>query len=87
MFFSDYLIKGVWKEARFDENLRQKTRSVPKHNKLSETILRHLDRILREKPTSTLIANEDYVMFIYKKTLEWIREKSNDASEKLLNAT
>ena len=44
-------------------------------NTFSETIIGHLDRILREKPNSTLIANKTYVMFIYNETLEWIRGK------------
>ena len=69
-FFSYYLSEGVWKEARFDENLRQKTQSVPKQKKFSKTIFGHLDRILRGKTNSTSIANEAYVMFIHNKTLE-----------------
>lgn len=73
---SDYLDNGPWKRARESNDLRNKTQSVPKHNKFAETIFGHLDRVLREKPNISLIAVESCVMFVHNNTLEWLQTKS-----------
>ncbi|WAR00569.1 SPIN4-like protein [Mya arenaria] len=46
--FKDFLPEGLWFNA--PGAVEDKTRSAPKHNKFSETIFGHMDRLLREKP-------------------------------------
>lgn len=59
--------------------------SVPKHNKFSETIFGHLDRMLLEKPNISLIASEAYIMFSHNRTSQWLRNKSDEEKLVLLN--
>jgi hypothetical protein len=73
--FKDYIDNGHWKNKTTDEKLYQVTAAVPKHNKFSETISGHLDRIVREKPNVCMIANEAYIMFIHNRTLDWLQGK------------
>ena len=72
--FSDHLEGGRWSEV--SQELREKTKGLPKHNKFSESIFGHLDRLLREKPSLTTIASEAYVMFSHNNTLEWLQSKT-----------
>ena len=72
--FSDHLEGGKWKDVNND--LREKTAGVPKHNKFSESIFGHIDRILREKPNVSDIALESYVMFIHNGISEWLAAKN-----------
>lgn len=60
--FKDYIDNGHWKNKRTDEKLCQVTAAVPKHKCFSETIFGHLDRIVREKPNVSMIANEAYII-------------------------
>jgi len=83
--FADFINDGKWKMMRTDDELRQKTISVPKHNKFSETIFGHLDRLLREKPNIKLLANESYIMFVHNKTLDWLAGKTDNEKEILLS--
>lgn len=82
--FKDFIGDGHWKSVRENDQMRLKTASVPKHNKFSETIFGHLDRILREKPNVSMIANEAYVMFVHNKTLQWLQEKCGQEKSSLL---
>ena len=84
--FQDFLHGGLWTERdQVDrESIREKTTSVPKHNKFSETIFGHLDRTLREKPNVSMIANEAYIMFTHNKTLEWLQRKDDNEKAELL---
>ena len=72
--FKDHIKDGKWAEV--SEELRGKTKGVPKHNKFSETIFGHIDRILREKPNVSSIAVESYVMFVHNKTNDWLSQKN-----------
>ena len=83
--FSDYLADGKWEICRDDKDLRENLNSVPKHNKFSETIFGHLDRILREKPNISLIASEAYIMFVHNKTLAWINGKTDQEKSLLVS--
>ena len=52
--FADYL------DANFENSSdieREKCRAVPKHNKFSESIFGHADRLLREKPSTIKLQN------------------------------
>jgi hypothetical protein len=82
--FKDFIEDGHWKSVRENDQMRLKTASVPKHNKFSETIFGHLNRILREKPNVSMIANEAYVMFVHNKTLQWLQEKCGQEKSSLL---
>ncbi|WAQ97662.1 hypothetical protein MAR_030352 [Mya arenaria] len=72
--FRDFLPDGTWFEA--SDTINEKTQSVPKHNKFSETIFGHMDRLLREKPNTTQNASEAN-MFVHNKTVEWLRKKTD----------
>ncbi|KAJ8321395.1 hypothetical protein KUTeg_001051 [Tegillarca granosa] len=80
--FSDYIGEGQW--AIVPSSKRSSTSSVPKHNKFSETIFGHVDRILREKPNITVIAQEAYIMFCHNKTLDWLNGKCEKERQSLL---
>lgn len=80
--FTDDLEGGKWKNVRLDDKMRDDLVSVPKHNKFSETIFGHLDRMLREKPNISLIASEAYIMFSHNRKL---RNKSDEEKLVLLN--
>jgi hypothetical protein len=45
--FADHLVGGKWDEASPEEIA--KVRGLPNHNKFSESVFGHLDRLLREK--------------------------------------
>ena len=72
--FSEHLKGGRWDNANAD--VRDQVKGLPKHNKFSESIFGHLDRLLREKPNITTIASEAYIMFSHNHTLEWLKSKS-----------
>ncbi|KAJ8313376.1 LOW QUALITY PROTEIN: hypothetical protein KUTeg_009066 [Tegillarca granosa] len=80
--FSDYIGEGQW--AKVPSSKRSSTSSVPKHNKFSETIFGHVDRILREKPNITVIAQKAYIMFCHNKTLDWLNGKCAKERQSLL---
>jgi hypothetical protein len=84
ILLKDFIEDGHWKSVRENDQMRLKTASVPKHNKFSETIFEHLDRILREKPNVSMIANEAYAMFIHNKTLQWLQDKCGQEKSSLL---
>ena len=77
--FSDHLEGGEWSDVSAEE--RTRLIGVPKHNKYSESIFGHLDRIMKEKPNISAIASEAYIMFSHNKTMEWLDAKT--ANEKV----
>ncbi|WAR05051.1 SPIN3-like protein, partial [Mya arenaria] len=81
--FKDFLPEGLWFNA--PGAVEDKTRSAPKHNMFSETIFGHMDRLLREKPNTSIIASEANLMFIHNKTNEWLRDKTEKEKEVILN--
>lgn len=68
-----------------NQELRENLSSAPKHNKFSETIFGHLDRILKEKPNISLIASEAYIMFVHNKTDDWLNGKNEQEKSLLLS--
>lgn len=80
--FKDYLPGGTWFES--PESVKERTRGVPKHNKFSESIFGHMDRLLREKPNTTQIAYEANIMFVHNKTLSWLKEKNPNEQERII---
>ncbi|CAC5425996.1 unnamed protein product [Mytilus coruscus] len=83
--FSDYLTGGKWEIERNNQELRENLSSAPKHNKFSETIFGHLDRILKEKPNISLIASEAYIMFVHNKTDYWLNGENEQENSLLLS--
>ena len=73
--FKDFLPGGLWHNST--ENTKMKTTGVPKHNKFSESIFGHMDRLIREKPNTTQIALEANIMFVHNKTMTWLKSKSD----------
>ena len=78
--FADHLDGGRWCEESLNPDIREKSKGLPKHNKYSETIFGHLDRLLREKPNISTVASEAMIMFSHNKTSEWLETKT--ASER-----
>ena len=74
--FADHLEGGRWYEESLNPDIREKAKGLPKHNKFSETIFGHLDRLLREKPNITTVASEAMIMFSHNKTSEWLEAKT-----------
>ena len=82
--FADHLQGGKWADA--SPETREKTKGLPKHNKFSESIFAHLDRLLREKPNITTIASEAYVMFAHNRTSQWLDAKSSTEKESIFSS-
>ncbi|XP_053392120.1 uncharacterized protein LOC128554835 [Mercenaria mercenaria] len=82
--FKDFLPGGTWCDAT--ESVQERTLGVPKHNKFSETIFGHMDRLLREKPNISQLASEANMMFIHNKTIEWLKQKSSLEKEAIVIA-
>ena len=80
--FKDYLPGGMWFGS--SDSVKEKTQGVPKHNKLSESVFGHMDRLLREKPNTTQIAYEANIMFVHNKTMSWLREKDQNEQERII---
>jgi hypothetical protein len=80
---ADHLDGGKWDSPTTD--LQEKTIAAPKHNKYCESVFGYLDRFLRQKPNSTLLAMEAYVLFCHNKTLEWINSKTDKERQQLMD--
>ena len=74
--FADHLEGGRWSEASASQDIREKTKGLPKHNKFAESIFGHLDRLMREKPSITTVASEACIMFAHNKTMQWLQTKT-----------
>ena len=55
-----------------------KTKSVPKHNKFSESIFGILHHLSVVQPNASILANEAFVLFSLNKTHDWLENKSSD---------
>lgn len=49
----------------------EQTKSVIKHNKLPKFIFGQLDQLLRQRPNSSLLKNESFLIYSHNKTREW----------------
>ena len=81
--FADHLPGGKWGTPT--QQLRDKLKGLPSHNKYSESIFGHLDHLVREKPCITTIASESYIMFTHNHTLEWLKQKDSSERAQLLH--
>ncbi|XP_071149165.1 uncharacterized protein [Mytilus edulis] len=79
---ADHLVGGKWNNPTEDQ--KYKTLATPKHNKFCESVFGYLDRFIREKPNSTVLAMESYVLFCHNKTLEWLSNKPAGERHSLL---
>ena len=57
---------------------RSQTVSVRKTNTISERDFAQLDRLIREKPHSTMLSLEAHILFTNNKTSEWLHNKSKE---------
>jgi len=70
--YRDHLPGGI------HENMdRNQTKSVDKHNKFSESVFAHTDRILSTKPNISSLTMESHIAFSVNKTSEWLNEQSD----------
>ena len=70
----EYLPGGEWKEA--GEEMQMETKSVSTTNTVNERDFGKLDRYVREKPYTKLLALEAHIMFTNNKTASWLDSKS-----------
>ena len=77
----DHLPGGVL--DKLNQQLLEKTKSVPNSNTISERDFAKLDSLLREKPNATTLALEGIILFSNNKTARWLREKSTRDREML----
>ena len=77
----DHLPGGVL--DKLNQQLLEKTKSVPNSNTISERDFAKLDSLLREKPNATTLALEGIILFSNNKTAWWLREKSTKDREML----
>ena len=63
---------------------RSQTVSVRKTNTISERDFAQLDRLIREKPHSTMLSLEAHILFSNNKTSEWLHNKSKEELKKLM---
>lgn len=70
-----------------DSTLIAETLSVPKTNIAPERDFGILDRMLSQKPNATFIALESMILFSQNKTSDWLREKSPEERDRLLQAS
>jgi hypothetical protein len=69
--FQDYLPGGKWNDVEND--LKEKLKATPKHNKFSKTVFGQFDRLLREKPKISLITSDAMLSFCNNRTMEWLQ--------------
>ena len=77
----DHLPGGVL--DKLNQQLLEKTKSVPNSNTISEGDFAKLDSLLREKPNATTLALEGIILFSNNKTARWLRKKSTKDREML----
>ena len=81
----DFLPDGKFYIAKDNETFLKQTTSVPRHNKLPETVFGYLDFLIKNCPNSTAIANEAQVMFVFNKTGQFMDALTPEQREKLIN--
>lgn len=57
---------------------------VPKSSVFAESVFGRLDQMLKQKPNTTTLAAEAYIMFSQNKTMNWLEKKGEGEREKLL---
>lgn len=70
-----------------DPTVITETLSVPKTNVVPERDFAILDRMLLQKPNARCIALESMILFSQNKTSDWLRKKSPEEKERLLQAS
>ena len=80
----DHVEGGKWDNPT--QELENKTKGVPKHNKYSESVFGYLDRFLKEKPNSSTLAMEAYILFCHNKTLDWLDRKTDKERRQLVDS-
>ena len=65
---------------------RSQTVSVRKTNTISERDFAQLDRLIREKPNSTMLSLEAHILFSNNKTSEWLHSKSKEELKQLMES-
>jgi hypothetical protein len=81
--FTDYIGDGKW--ASCSSEIKAGTKAVPMHNKYSESLFGHVDRLLREKPNISFISQEAYIMFCHNRTSDWLLEMDEKKKQEILN--
>ena len=81
--FHYHLEGGKWTDV--SDERREGTKVLPKHNKFSESIVGHMNHLMREKPNMSTIAKEACLMFSHNQMLEWLQTKPDGEVAKHLS--
>ncbi len=85
-YIIDHLPGGEFHNVQ-DPAVISETLSVPKTNVDPERDFVNLDRMLLQKPNARHIALESMILFSQNKTSDWLKKKSPEEKERLLEAS
>ncbi|CAC5376848.1 unnamed protein product [Mytilus coruscus] len=80
---ADHLPGGKYFSKPTD--ISAESKSVLKHNKLSEFFFGQLDFLLRYRPNASLLCNEAYLLYSHNKTEEWLQSLDDVTRIQLIN--
>ena len=63
-------------------DLRDQTKSVIPHNKISKRVFGILNCFLRYRPNASTISNEAFLMSVFNKTSEWLETLPQEEKRK-----
>lgn len=67
------------------EKLKEQSKSVVPHNKMSERVFGMLDNFISFRPNASTITNEAFIMFSFNKTAEWLNTLPEGEKNKMIS--
>lgn len=67
------------------EKLKEQSKSVVPHNKMSERVFGMLDNFISFRPNASTITNEAFIMFSFNKTAEWLDTLPEGEKSKMIS--
>lgn len=80
--FQEHLPGGKYNNP--SDILKQKSKAVIAHNKLSERVFGMLDNFISSRPNACTITNEAFIMFAFNRTSEWLENLPQEEKNKIL---
>ena len=80
--FKEHLPGGKYNNP--SDILKEKSKAVIPHNKLSERVFGMLDNFISFRPNASTITNEAFIMFAFNKTSEWLENLPQEEKNKIL---
>ena len=84
--YVDHLSGGKFSNIDKESSLYNRAKSVPKHNKFSESVFGYIDGLMKTKPNVSINSCEAYIMFSKNRTKDWLDQKSPDEVAKILSS-